>query len=232
MAFPKPLTLKQEDNPMSQTKTKAKPIKVLGGYNKKSPAQNLAYANAVHSGVYSDPADYPTPPINEATFKGAIDTLSAKISAALDGGKKAIAERNHQAQVVIKMMRELGHYVETACKDDIPTFLKSGFRAASLVQVAKPPLSQSIRKITPGKNSGQLHVILIAIIAAAAYEIRYAPIVNGTPGTWTTQLVTKTRPAATITGLTPGTACSIQVRSFADATGFTDWSDPVMRITI
>jgi len=24
--------------------------------------------------------------------------------------------------------------------------------------------------------------------------------------------------------------CAIQVRSFADATGFTDWSDPVTRI--
>ena len=215
---------------MSQTKTKTKPIKALGGYQRKSPTQNLAYANAVHSGVYSDPADYPTPPIDEATFKGGIDMLSAKITAALDGGKKAIAERNHQEQVVIKMMRQLAHYVETACKDAMPTFLKSGFQAAPSAGAAKPPVSQFIRKIAQGKNSGQLHIILVAIIAAAAYEIRYAPTVNGTPGTWTTQLVTKTRPAATLTGLTPGTAYSIQVRSFADATGFTDWSDPVIRI--
>jgi len=120
--------------------------------------------------------------------------------------------------------------VETACKEDMPTFLKSGFQAAPSVKAAKPPLSQSIRKITPGKNSGQLHIILVAIIAAAAYEIRYAPTVNGTPGTWITQLVTRTRPAATLTGLTPGTAYTIQVRSFADATGFTDWSDAVIRI--
>jgi hypothetical protein len=56
-----------------------------------------------------------------------------------------------------------------------------------------------------------------------------APTVNGTPGTWTSQLVTKMRPATTITGLTPGTT-SIQVRSFADTTGFTDWSDSVTRI--
>src|SRR3989442_14634521 len=62
---------------------------------------------------------------------------------------------------------------------------------------------------------------------ADAHEIRCAPIVNGVPGTPVTQLVTKTRPAATITGLTPVTAYSIQVRSFADATGFSDWSDPI-----
>ncbi len=215
---------------MSQTNTKPKPIKVLGGYNKKTPAQNLAYANAVHSGLYSDPGDYPAPPVDEATFKGAIDTLSVKITAAQDGGKKAIAERNHQEQLVIKMMRELGHYVQMVCKDDMNIFLKSGFQAVPTVKAASRQLSQFIRKISQGKNSGQLHIILAAIIGASAYEIRYAPTVNGTLGTWATHLITKTRPAATITGLTPGTAYTIQVRSFADATGFTDWSDAVTRI--
>jgi hypothetical protein len=33
-----------------------------------------------------------------------------------------------------------------------------------------------------------------------------------------------------ITGLTPGTNYTIQVRSFADAAGFSDWSDPIIRI--
>jgi hypothetical protein len=215
---------------MSQTNTKPKPIKVLGGYNKKTPTENLAYANAVHSGVFSDPEDYNAPPVDEPTFKGAIDTLSVKITAALDGGKKAIAERNQQEQFVITLMRQLGQYVEKACKNDMTTFLKSGFQAASTVKAAKPPLSQFIRTLTQGKNSGQLHIILVAIAGAAAYEVRYAPTVNGTPGTWSTQLITKTRPAATIAGLTPGTAYTIQVRSFADETGFTDWSDPVTRI--
>jgi len=213
---------------MSATKTK--PIKVLGGHARKSPTENLAYAAAVHSGIYTDPGDYPTPPIDEVTFKAAIDTLSAKITAALDGGKKAIAERNHQVGVVIKMMRELGHYVEGACKNDMPTFLKSGFQPMPTTKAVKPSLSQWIRKITQGKNSGQLHLILMAIIGAAAYEVRYAPTVNGTPAAWTTQLITKTRPAATISGLTPGATYTIQVRSFNDATGFTDWSDPVTRI--
>src|SRR5438046_384657 len=145
---------------MSQTK--AKPIKALGAYNKKSPTDNLAYANAVHSGIFTDPADYPTPPIDEATFKATIDTLYTKITAALDGGKKTIAERNHQEQVVIKMMRQLGRYAEEACKDDMPTFLKSGFQAKSTVTTAKQSLSKTIRKITQGKNSGQVDVAPVA----------------------------------------------------------------------
>jgi hypothetical protein len=216
---------------MSQSKTNSKPIKTLGGYKKKSPTENLAYANSVYLGMFTDPVDYPAPPIDEATFKGEIDKLSAAITAARDGGKRAIAERNHQEHVVIKMMRQLEHYAETACKDDMPTFLKSGFQAASTVHAAKKPaLSKWIRAITPGKISGQLDLVLMADPGATAYELRWAASADGTPGEWATQLVTKTRPAVTITGLTPGTTYTIQVRSFADASGFSDWSDPHIRI--
>src|SRR5262249_1803150 len=81
-------------------------------------------AYAIHSCIYTDPADYPAPPIDEATFKTAIDSLATKITAAADVGKKAIADRNHQEEVVIKMMCQLGKYAETACKDDITAFLK------------------------------------------------------------------------------------------------------------
>src|SRR5437870_10611250 len=158
---------------MSQTKPK--PIKALGGYNKKSPAENLAFANAVHSGMFTDPVDFPAPPVDEATFKGAIDTLSTKITAALDGGKKAIAERNHQEQVVIKMMRQLGHYAETTCKDDMPTFLKSGFQAVSKVKATKPALSKWIGKFTPGKVSGQFYIVIVAADGATAYDMRWTP---------------------------------------------------------
>jgi hypothetical protein len=127
-------------------------------------------------------------------------------------------------------MRELGHYAQTACKDDMPTFLKSGFQAASTAKGDKPALSKWIRNITPGKVSGQMHMVLVPVDGATAYEVRWAPIVNGTPGTSTKQLVTKTRPAVPITALTPGMTYTIQVRSFADASGFSDWSDPVTRI--
>jgi hypothetical protein len=215
---------------MSATKTK--PIKAVGNYNKKSPTDNLATANAIHSGIYTDPTDYPAPPIDEVTFKTAIDSLAAKITVAADGSKKAIADRNRQEQALIKMMRQLGQYAEAACKDDMATFLKSGFQAVSTISTPKPPLTQHIRKITQGKNSGQVQITIVAVDGADAYEVRCAPNVNGMPGTWTTQLVTKTRPGTTFTGLTPGTTYTIQVRSFSDATGFTDWSDPVTRMVM
>ena len=44
------------------------------------------------------------------------------------------------------------------------------------------------------------------------------------------QLITKTRPATSVKGLTPGTTYTLQVRSFNDDSGFSDWSDPITRI--
>ena len=210
--------------------SKTNSIKVLIRHREKSPTENLAYATAVHSGIYGDPADYTDPPVDEPTFKTAIDGLSATVAAALDGGRQAIAERNRQEAVVVKMMAELGRYVEGACNNDMPTFLKSGFQPKSTPKAAKPQLTQWIRKITPGANSGQLRLTLVAIAGAAAYEVQYAPTVNGTPAAWLSQLITKTRPATTLTGLTPGATYTFHVRSFKDATGYSDWSDPVTRI--
>lgn len=83
------------------------------------PMPFLARANAIYTGIKENPTDFRAPIIDLATFKGEIDSLASKITAALDGGKKSIAERNHQAQVVIRMLRQLGHYVAAACKEDI-----------------------------------------------------------------------------------------------------------------
>src|SRR5437879_11855862 len=103
------------------SKTKTKPIKAKTGLTKTAPADVLSSANAVLNGISADTADYPNPSVDMATFKANIDTLSSDITAALDGGKKAIAQRNHQVEVVIRMFRQLAHYVEANCKDDVTT---------------------------------------------------------------------------------------------------------------
>jgi hypothetical protein len=93
-------------------------------------------------------------------------------------------------------------------------------------------LSQFIRKIDQGTNSGQLLVTIVAVPGASSYELRWAPLgTDGTPGPWTNQLLNKTRPPMSITALTPGTTYVFRVRSFSDS-GFSDWSDSVTRMCI
>src|ERR1051326_4286022 len=104
--------------------TNTKPIKASLGFKRSSVMDVQVRATAVLEGVYTDKDDYPDPPVDQATFKTQIDALSGGITAALDGGKKAVAARQHLKEVVIKSLRQLGHYVEVNCKDDMPTFLK------------------------------------------------------------------------------------------------------------
>ena len=154
------------------SKAKPKPIKAVIGFTKTAPTELLARGTAVYEGISTDAADYPNPPVDMATLKAALDTYSSKITAALDGGSKAIAERNHQGEVVIKILRQLGHYVEVACKDDMPAFLKSGFQPVVIARAAAQPLSQFIRKIVQGATSGQLLVTIAAVLGALTYEIK------------------------------------------------------------
>jgi hypothetical protein len=66
---------------------------------------------------------------------------------------------------------------------------------------------------------------------AFSYELRWAPIIGGTVGQWTTMPVTKTRPPTLVTGLMPGTTYAFQVRALIDG-GYSDWSDSVTRMCL
>ena len=130
----------------------------------------------------------PAPPVDMPALKAATDLLAAKIAAAADGGKTAIAEKNHQKEVVAKLLVQLAHYVEANCKDDITIFLSSGFTPAASTKNTTPPVSESIRKIEPGPNSGQMLVTLMKFPGAASYLVQWAPVgAEGAPGSWTTK---------------------------------------------
>jgi hypothetical protein len=207
-------------------------IKAKLGLSKKQARIVLERANAVLAGMYSDPDDYGNPPIDPAVFKSNVDLLNTRITSGLDGGKQAIAERDHQTAVVVKMLHQLAHHAEANCKDDMATFLKSGFEAATKVKVKSQPLSQFIRKILQGPNPGQLLVILVAVAKASSYELRWAATgAGGELDSWVSQIVAKSRPPVLVAGLTPGTAYAFQVRSLVNAV-YSEWSDSVTRISL
>ena len=67
-------------------------------------------------------------------MRTAIDDYTAAITAALDGGAKAIAQRNALGKTLRRMLRQLAHYVEANCRDDMTMLLSSGFQAASRLE--------------------------------------------------------------------------------------------------
>ena len=85
----------------------AQMIQASFAFTKLAAAQLLSFLNAVYGRIKNNPAFTVNLPFDMPTFKAAIDSFAAAVDAALDGGKKAIAERNRQQEVVIKMLRQL-----------------------------------------------------------------------------------------------------------------------------
>ncbi|HYR85905.1 MAG TPA: fibronectin type III domain-containing protein [Terriglobia bacterium] len=205
--------------------SKTTKIKPLDGFSNVSDPDVVKNGTAVQTSMTGN-SNFPNPPVDLVALKTAIDTFSALMAQALDGSKKVIAEKNKQREAVIKMLRLLGRYVEVTCKDDMAIFLTSGFQPAA-TKTATAPLSEKIRKIGHGANSGQIVVWIRSIPKASSYELRYAPAVNGaTPGTWTTQGVAMVKAPVIVTGLLPGSTYVFQARALAKD-GYTDWSDSV-----
>jgi len=60
-------------------------------------------------------------------LKAQLDRFDSARSAALDGGRNAFAELKAARKVLIHSLDHLGHYVGAVCKDDVATFVGSGF---------------------------------------------------------------------------------------------------------
>jgi hypothetical protein len=204
-------------------------IKVLLDFVRTTPGNRLTRANAVYAGMKGNP-NYPNPPFNLMELKAKSDAYMNSISAATDGGKMAIALRDELGGAIVEMLRKLAGYVQTACDGDMETFLLSGFLAAPTARTQTPPVTEFIRYIRPGSNSGTMIVSLLAQKDAFSYEIGWCiPASDGTPGTWSTQPAATVRPASVVRDLIPGTAYMFRVRTVTKA-GHTDWSQPITRI--
>ena len=88
------------------------------------------------------------------------------------------------------MYRLLGHYVETASKNDMNTFVSSGFQAASAVPKASPqPVATPLIISVDQGTTGQFLVTMKSVVHARHYEVRYTPPpAAGATANWTTNI--------------------------------------------
>src|ERR1700674_211524 len=87
-----------------------KQIHVNVGYGALSDKDVATQGVAVVDGMTNNPK-FVNPPINPADLKTQVETYASLIAAAADGSKKAITERKKQRAVVVKMLRQLGHWL-------------------------------------------------------------------------------------------------------------------------
>jgi hypothetical protein len=209
------------------TAAEPKKIRVFIGVKALKDGVLTPLLDASVKGLLASSAIYNRLPVDLPTYQQAVTAFESAIPAALDGSKTAIAQKKKLRDEASKIYILNAHYVEAACNSDMATFLLSGFRAVSTARTMTPPTSESIRKVEPGANSGQLAATLMKYPGATSYNLRWAPVPpGGTPSAWISQHVVGIKTPTTISGLTPGTVYAFQACALTK-TGFTDWSDSV-----
>jgi hypothetical protein len=210
--------------------TTVKKLKAVFGFQRMPDTDLIQQLLTVHNGMNGNLA-FSNSPVDMATFKSGIDTFSVLVTDAGDGGKKAIAAKNKQREVMIKQVTLLGHFVEAASNDDPAVFSTSGFVAAPTARVSPQPLPPaSIDWIDRGPVTGSVVVKVKGLLKALSYDLHHGVV--ATPGTVPASWTTLTLPGSkkcTISNLTPGTTYAFQVRALGRL-GYTDWSDPMMFI--
>ena len=130
-----------------------KQIHVNVGYGALSDKDVATQGVAVVDGMTNNPK-FANLPINPADLKTQVETYASLIAAAADGSKKAIAERKKQRAVVVKMLRQLGHWVEMSCNDD-PAILQSIFGRALAASGATAQLVPDHPRAVPWDGYGR-----------------------------------------------------------------------------
>src|SRR6266704_677271 len=155
-------------------------IKAATGFWSMKPEVVFNTSQAIYNALNGN-AEIPVPPapFDLPTLLAANQALSAATSAALEGGRKTVAQRNHCKEVVVKILDQLAKYVQAVCKDDMTIFLSSGFKAQSSTKTMPATASESIRSVKVGPNSGQAQVKIVSVPGAGSYELRWAPVPAG-----------------------------------------------------
>ena len=208
---------------MATIKNLIKKIKAKLGFHGVSDVDVLKAGNTAYDGVLNNTA-FPNLPVPLPVFRLALDSFSALIVDAEDGGKKSISAKNKQRTEVIRLYTLLGHYVEATCNNDPATFNTSGYTAVVKTRTAPQPLAPAkFSSIDRGPNSGQAVVKVESQTGAIAYDVHYAlEGTGGVLGPWTTMTLTSPK-KVTISGLTPAGTYQFQVRALGKL-GYTDWS--------
>jgi len=176
---------------------------------------------------------FPHPPVKLSDLKAGLEDFDSSCGKVLDGGKKAFAEKKKCRGIVIKMLVQLGQYVESVAENDMALFLLSGFEPAGKSPTQKV-IDPRILKITYGKSGELLAWYLAFYRQVIHYQLRYrqqGPD-GGLPDPWTeTRTLRQARKPASVTGLTPGKIYCFQVWVFKNDETFTDWSPTVTRMS-
>ena len=172
--------------------------------------------------------EVPDPPVRLPEFDKQLDSYMAAIAACIDGGKIATATRNSLRALVSEDVRLLAAYVDSVAKGNDAIIRSCGFEPRIYTRSQPQDLETPAPVKLKQGISGEFYATITRVEGARNYKLRFG-VANTDPETWQSPDVTRTRPATLISGLTPGTIYTFQVKALGHL-GWTNWSDPVSKM--
>lgn len=153
-------------------------------------------------------------------FEAAANDFSAKLAAAADGGKLAIAQKNEARSKLVTTLVAMAKYIEVHSDGTDSAILLTGFVPTKVrTPRSAPSVPQDVR-VDEGKLSGQAVVRCNAVRNAAIYEVRYClqgeKIWQYAPPSVKCTIL--------IEGFFPGSVVCVEVRAM-NGHGYSNWSD-------
>jgi hypothetical protein len=147
------------------------------------------------------------------------------VVAAAGGGTELIAQKNQARAALELALRQNAAYVESVAGENLAVLLSSGFKAVSQNRTSSP-LSTPVVLNIDNQFSTQLMLDLKGVTNARTYQSR----VLTAQGTVLTTVETTRAKRILIPNLTPGTVYTVQARAIGGSTGYSDWSDPTLKM--
>ncbi len=119
-----------------------------------SPAIVIDYAKAVYSGMSTNAATFPAPPVSMESLKKAIDDAEAAKVPEADRSANTDLELEKQIGVIYSMMGQLSIYVLFVANNDRYIGGLSGFEFNKEETTSHTPSVFSAKFVSPGPNPG------------------------------------------------------------------------------
>ncbi len=167
-------------------------------------------------------AAFPNPPVPMAVLTAKSTAFHNAQLAAQDGGSEALALRDETRSAFIVALKLVGAYVQSVAGQTLSVLLSSGFNTVSTNRT-QSPLDTPVILDIDNSFSTQFVLKLQPVTNARTYQVQKC--VAG--GAWQEAGFSTQARSVLVTGLTPGTIYSLQVRAIGGSTGSSDWSNPV-----
>ncbi len=209
-------------------------LRVLIGFTHASEHVLEETTGHVLAGVYGTAtATFPTPPVTGPALNAALTAFNTAIAAAGQGGSAARAAKEVAQDALVALLRQDALYVQTVVQKitdpaaSMAALLASGFEAVSTSHTQQPLDTPSINDIK-NVGAGRLQITLKAVAHARMYEVQS----KTDAGSYASAGLFSSTRQMIVTGLTPGTNYTFQVRALGGSTGQSEWSNPVSHMSL